>query len=130
MLDGIGRIDEWTALCGEIYIVYFISLWLIWGNICRKRERSAGKVLSLFRQIFPFINYKLKRFILHYIYSNYFVNKSCRTKKKFQTLGIGKIFTVIGKYFPLLKLRQSFTNNISKNRHMKYINISSKLIFP
>ena len=33
----------------------------------------------------------------------------------------GEMFTVIGKYFTQLKLRHFFTPNISKNRHIKYI---------
>ena len=40
-------------------------------------------------------------------------------KKEFQIFGIDKKITVVGKYFPSLKLQHFFTDNISKNRHMK-----------
>ena len=38
----------------------------------------------------------------------------------FQIFSMEKIFTVTGKYFPILKLGHFLTHNISKNRHMKY----------
>ena len=60
--------------------------------------------LSLLRQIFPHIDHKLvisKKVVPDFRHG-------------------GKIFTVIGKYFPLLKLRHFDTNKISKNRQVKY----------
>ena len=102
------------------YRVYFISLWIIWGNIYRKKEKSA-KMTSNFRRPFPFeINispYLPQAEGINSISSMteniiYFLGLFCLqiqwNKKVVPDFRHEKIFNVFGKY-PPFKLSLSIT---------------------
>ena len=110
---------------GNTICVLFYQLEVNMGKYLSQKGKARGnnEWRYLLRQIFPHINHKLIKLTILYISSDYFVNKMplklVIKKKYFQIFGIGKIFTVIGKYFPSFKLRHFLIHNISRNRYMK-----------
>ena len=90
------------------------------GNVRENNECRRALVIfadfSLLRQIFPHNNFKL----IKYISSDHSVNKCHLKQKVVPDFRHGENVHSDTEISPHLKLRHFFTNNISKNRHMKY----------